>query len=126
MTMRPKRRHLHDSIAHALVAFDVELDTGGILLLDDGAVALKAVVGDGEEGAAQRVEVGDGRRVGMVAAALLAQRSCSLDTERSACTSARARSGRYRSVWQSREEFVHVVVGSSSACGHNVTVSLTS
>ncbi len=46
----------------ALVAFDVEDDTGGIFLLDDGAIALESVVRDREEGAAERVGVGDRRR----------------------------------------------------------------
>ena len=51
------------SIDFALVAFDVEHHTGGIFLLDDGAIALEPVVRDGEEGAAQRVGMGDGGRV---------------------------------------------------------------
>ena len=55
---------LHNGIAHfELVAFNVQLDTGGILLFDDGAIPFKAVVGEGEEGSAQRVEVGDGGRL---------------------------------------------------------------
>jgi hypothetical protein len=47
---------LRDGVAHcSLIAFDVQLDAGWILFLDDGAVPLKAIVGDGEEASTQRV-----------------------------------------------------------------------
>ena len=54
----------------ALVAFDVEDDAGAVELLDGRigrrrVAVLEPVVGDGEEGAAERVGVGDGGRVGV-------------------------------------------------------------
>jgi hypothetical protein len=52
----------------ALVAFDVQLDAGGEAVfgaVEGVARADHAVVGDGQEGATQRVEMGSGRRVGM-------------------------------------------------------------
>ena len=62
--MRPSVAILHDGVAHrALVTFDVQFDAGRILLFDDRAVPLKAVVRDGEEGAAQRVKVRDRGRL---------------------------------------------------------------
>ena len=57
----------------ALVAFDVEHGAGRILLVV--AVLILAVVGDGQKGSAQRVEMGNGRRVGVLAA--FAAASCS-------------------------------------------------
>ena len=69
-------------VAHgALVAFDVQLDAGGEALF--GAVEVvagadDAVARDGQEGAAQRVEVGGGGRVGVGCGALggVAARAC--------------------------------------------------
>ena len=100
---------LHDGIAHrALVAFDVQLDAGGILLLDDGVVPLEAVVRDGEEGPAQRVEVGDGGRLtvngGFVSRQL---RSGSVRRQGDAL---RVPGGQVVCVRQPREESLHVLI----------------
>jgi hypothetical protein len=46
----------------ALVAFDVQDNTRGIVLLDQRTVALESVASDGQEGTAQGVEMGNGRR----------------------------------------------------------------
>ena len=56
------------SIDFALVAFDVEDDARAVELLGGRigrrrVAVLELVVGDGEEGAAERVGVGDGGRV---------------------------------------------------------------
>ena len=78
---------LLDGVAHgALVAFDVQLDAGGEALF--GAVEVvagadDAVARDGQEGAAERVEVRGGRRVGMGCGALR-RRCCSSAPERAA------------------------------------------
>ena len=49
----------------ALIAFDVQLDAGGILLVNDSSVPLKSVVLQSKEGTAQCVKISRGRRVGM-------------------------------------------------------------
>ena len=85
MTMRPSGSPAcSDGVAHgALVAFDVQLDAGGEAVF--GAVEVvagadDAVARDGQEGAAQGVEVGGGGRVGMGRGALR-RRCCSCAPE---------------------------------------------
>ncbi len=55
---------LHHCITDgALVAFDVEFDAGRIQFWNNGVIPLETVVGDGQEGPAERVEVDNGRRL---------------------------------------------------------------
>ena len=98
---------LHDGVAHlSLVAFDVQFNAGGIFLLDDGVVPLKAVVRNREEGAAQCVEMRDGGRLtvnGRFACCDLAP-----DQFAAKCDALFVPRGKVVCVGQPREESLHV------------------